>query len=219
MSRQQSSLSWRRLLSTLPGPLLAIAVVSLILSFLVNRLLETAHWGEHAQRVITQALRVEKLAIDMETGVRGFQISRDAEFLEPHDAAGGIRCEMAELKVLVSDNPNQTERVGQIQAAFDLWDGCSMEALQRVKSGQDGRGSPIHARAKALMDDLRREIGWFLEQEEALQTVRRQELVRMEEHLGLYRIALLALAGLSVAWYLFARLRFSSKPSAVVEST
>ena len=202
MVRPRSSFSPRVLLLTYLVPFLGIATLAVLLTVFVHRLRRTAEWVRHSQEVITQALRVEKLAVDMETGLRGFQISGDARFLEPYDEAGAvIDAEIDALKTLTSDNTLQLERVAHIGEAFVHWTRFAGQVLQRAKSSEDVNGLELNTRGKAFMDDFRLAIGWFIEQEDALQELRRADLSRLRQSAAFCRISMLVIAGLGLAAY------------------
>ena len=203
----------RLLILTGVGTLLALLVISLLLTFFVHRLRDTADWVRHTQEVVLQAFRVEKLALDMESGVRGFQISRDVQFLEHYNEADAvIRAEIAKLQELVKDNPHQSERGIHIQQAFAHWSQFAAEVLQRTKAGQAVNDVAMNTRGKGLMDDIRQEIGWFLEQEDLLDDLRRRDLLQLKRNAALCRTGLLLIAALGLAWMLIVWLRPRFRP-------
>ena len=205
MGLRPSNLSPRVLLLSLLIPLVSILVVLLLFSVFVHRARQASGLLLHTHQVISQALRVEKLALDMETGVRGFQISRDPTFLEPYDSAGPlIRCQIEELKVLVEDNPAQVERVVHIETAFEHWARFADEVIQLTKVGKNVTSMVINNRGKALMDDLRLELGWFREQEDVLQEIRRQEWLALRQVLSRFRTVLLAIASIGIGLFVWA---------------
>jgi CHASE3 domain sensor protein len=48
---------------------------------------ESASLATHSRQELNRADRLEKLVIDLETGQRGFVITRDERFLQPWEAA------------------------------------------------------------------------------------------------------------------------------------
>ncbi len=88
----------------------------------ITALTETADWVSHTHQVISKAHRIEKLLVDMETGQRGFLITGTEQFLEPYDeGVKAYETTMADLKLLVSDNPAQVERLNQIETLVAKW--------------------------------------------------------------------------------------------------
>ncbi|HKJ37310.1 MAG TPA: CHASE3 domain-containing protein, partial [Anaerolineales bacterium] len=77
---------------------------------------------EHDQPVLSNAALLEKLTVDMETGLRGFVITGKDEFLEPYFSGNEAFDQLLEEeKVLVSDNPPQVARLDEILRLHDEW--------------------------------------------------------------------------------------------------
>lgn len=77
---------------------------------------------EHDLEVLQNAQKLQKLVVDAETGQRGFLITGDESFLEPYkQGIQGFNSLIRIEKELVSDNPNQVEKLKKIQALFDEW--------------------------------------------------------------------------------------------------
>ena len=71
---------------------------------------------------IQTAIRIETSAIDMETGFRGFLLSGKTEFLAPYENGRRRFDELiSQLKVTVSDNPNQVEILEKADAIISTW--------------------------------------------------------------------------------------------------
>src|SRR6476646_1289382 len=74
--------------------LLAAAIVALffVIQFFVTvgslrSVRDKTNTSEHAQAAVVAATRIEKLVLDLETGMRGYVITRDPRFLQPWRAA------------------------------------------------------------------------------------------------------------------------------------
>ena len=77
---------------------------------------------EHDQPVLSNALELAKLLVDMETGERGFLITGKEEFLEPfHAGIKKFNVLLAVEKKLVSDNPPQVALLEKIGQLHDEW--------------------------------------------------------------------------------------------------
>src|SRR6185295_9661386 len=71
----------------------------------------------HSEQVIASANRAEKQLLDLETGARGYALTRDARFLAPWRTAQSTLPRQTEgLAALVADNPAQAALVQQIAA-------------------------------------------------------------------------------------------------------
>src|SRR4051812_39069812 len=72
------------------GPVVVLLVAVLVLLGLIFFLLHSAREVERLDQRLSDVVSLEKLAVDMETGVRGFAISGDERFLEPWKAAQSL---------------------------------------------------------------------------------------------------------------------------------
>lgn len=85
-------------------------------------LVAAMNWVEHTNKVLTANANIVAHAVDMETGMRGFLISGDEEFLEPYTRGREALFEEIEsLKETVSDNPPQVERLQTAENQMTEW--------------------------------------------------------------------------------------------------
>jgi two-component system sensor histidine kinase/response regulator len=136
---------------------------------------------QRAEQAVISATRLEKLVLDLETGTRGYVITRNKEFLAPYDAAR--RLLPSQSRMLLSVAP------GPWAAKVDrLWRSYLAEyAIPLVrKAGQ----SPAAARAtvasgegKRRVDRIRGLIDPFVRRQSALAAQAEQQ-VEKAEHSG-----------------------------------
>ena len=123
-------------------PLLLMTLVAILLYLSSNRQSETAKWVEHTHQVISQGHKLLRLLVDMETGERGYLITGNEVFLEPFNEAKKVwSSEIQSLTILVSDNPEQVERLIEIDTLQKQW---LVEAAEKE----------INARRKVTISDL-----------------------------------------------------------------
>ncbi|SOD28207.1 Signal transduction histidine kinase [Variovorax sp. YR752] len=142
----------------------AVVFVGLIL-FLLN----TIGWVEHTDRVTRAASELQRRTIDMETGVRGFLITGERSFLEPYQSAlTRLKGDTVGLRNLVSDNPQQVERIDRLATLQTAW----LEFANGMIAARDASSGTQTAMRlgdeKRLMDDMRAEFTAFMETEQAL---------------------------------------------------
>ncbi|GAB4565431.1 MAG: hypothetical protein Tsb0020_16330 [Haliangiales bacterium] len=81
-----------------------------------------SHWVDHTYVAIIDGDLLVKLVVDMETGIRGYVITGKEEFLEPfHAAREEYRSHMAHLQAHVSDNPEQVNRLRNVDRRTSEW--------------------------------------------------------------------------------------------------
>jgi signal transduction histidine kinase len=138
----------------------ACVVVTLVVGLLFVLLLHTVAAQRdavglslHSRNVLTSADQVERLVIDLETGVRGYLLTGEESFLEPWTAArGAIRPELANLQRLAVV-PEQHARSVQLAAAIDSYiDDYSVPLVEA------GRGGEAAARSVATTDEGKRRV-------------------------------------------------------------
>ena len=106
---------------TVVAVLVVIAAVFILVS--LNSLTDKFSFlVAHDQPVLSNAARLERLMIDMETGLRGYLVGGKETFLEPYYAGTkAFDSLIAVQKKLVSDNPPQVERLHQIETLKNEW--------------------------------------------------------------------------------------------------
>jgi signal transduction histidine kinase len=78
--------------------------------------------ARHAQQAIASANRLETLALDLETGLRGFIITNKRSSLKPwNQARARYPRQMRELLRLAADNPAQERRARQVRRSIDVY--------------------------------------------------------------------------------------------------
>ena len=78
----------RTLRQVLVLPIVACLLLAAVLVWQITGSNRTVRRINEADQAISLAIRVEKLVIDEETGVRGYQITGDKRFLDPYEQAG-----------------------------------------------------------------------------------------------------------------------------------
>jgi len=103
-------------------PVVLMVLVSSVVYFSTQKLVDTASWVQHTQKAITKGHLLEKLILDMETGERGFLITGKEAFLEPFvKSEKQWAVEVSATKELVSDNPSQVKRLEKIDEQAQQW--------------------------------------------------------------------------------------------------
>ena len=155
--------------------LVAIAVTAAGLTLAERR---AASWVLHGREVARLARNALTLAVDQETGLRGYLLTRDPVSLAPDVAARArLAPTLDSLVAATADNPTQQARARAIRDALTRWDRAYRTPLV---AGADARvptpsGVSVATRAqqgKPLFDAFRAQVATFLEAEEALYRAR-----------------------------------------------
>jgi signal transduction histidine kinase len=93
-----------------------LALVFAVLFLAITGLRHRSNEAQHSQEVIATANQLQTLVIDLETGVRGFALTKDRVYLRPWSRAQQMYPgEMQKLLALTADNPRQHARAMGIQ--------------------------------------------------------------------------------------------------------
>jgi PAS domain S-box-containing protein len=177
-----------------PLGIAAILAVTLILE--VRSFVNRADWVQRTDQVITVAERIYRLRIDQESGLRGYLMTKDDRFLEPYrKGRDGARTLEAQIRQLLSDNPEQLERNEKAMQAYQEWKSFADEAIAMAKVGQDVSDPKLQLRGKALMDQYRDARREFIEREVELRDQREASSRRTLRFVNVSVIALCLLIG------------------------
>ena len=171
-------------------PMVAMAIITIVVYFSVNGMREASGWVDHTYRVIAEGKALTSAMIDQETGLRGFMVAGKDEFLEPYVAGQqNFTQTITALKKTVSDNPPQVRRLEGIEEQAKAWRDNWAEvniALRRQVDREASSPAPSVTMAdvvneigkgggKQYMDALRASIDEFVDIERALIVVRTEE--------------------------------------------
>ena len=99
-----------------------MVVVAVVVFLNVNKLIDNSYWVKHTYEVISDGDRLLSYMVDQETGMRGFAVSGDDEFLAPYKSGQeNFDVLIEEMKVTVNDNPTQVARLKTIQKNATEW--------------------------------------------------------------------------------------------------
>ncbi|MCP5366630.1 MAG: CHASE3 domain-containing protein [Hyphomicrobiales bacterium] len=139
-------------------------------------IIETGRWVEHTREVLNKGDDIVLSAVNMETGYRGYLLAGKEEFLEPYDAGRKKLYEgIADLKKTVSDNPEQVERLHQVEQTMQQWQKLVAEpaiALRRsigdAKSMNDIAALVKSGGSRVYFDQFQNQINTFVDRERKL---------------------------------------------------
>jgi signal transduction histidine kinase len=185
---------------------LLIGAVFILLVFAIREQRDSARRAIRAQQAISAGNKLEKLAIDLETGVRGYVASGGKpSLLEPYTAARqAYPAQARELDGLVRDNPSADSDAREIRGAID--DYVNLYSIPMISLARDridvARSVIVNGTGPTRVDAIRRQFQQLFNSERALADKRtRQATTRANDAvwigigglvLGLSAVALLA---------------------------
>jgi signal transduction histidine kinase len=174
------------LLAVIVGAAFAVLLVS------VADLRATGERARHSEQVLAAANQLERLVIDLETGLRGFVIAGQERFLAPWQAARAVLPQQARtLEVLVAGDPAQQARAQRITQAATAYLRDYSEPLVNVV-----RRDPAAARTVvATQEGTRRVDAIRVEFDQLTATERDLAATREDRSAAAARQAIVAAAG------------------------
>jgi signal transduction histidine kinase/CHASE3 domain sensor protein len=144
-----------------------------VLLLTIGDMRHAARMARHSEQVIAAANRAEKQLLDLETGARGYALTRDARFLAPWRSARTTLPRQTEaLATLVADNAAQEALVQQIAAGTRGYlDEYSTPLVDAVRAR---RPRPSPTEGKRRIDALRAQFARLDATEQRLADQRRE---------------------------------------------
>ncbi len=173
---------FRRILSrNVALPLGMSVVTAIVFVGIIAYLINVLNRVEHSERVIGSTQETSKLVAEMETGMRGYLLAGDEAFLSPYLLAlQRVQNGLLGVAEMVSDNPQQVERVKRIQAAQTQWKDYAAEMIERRRRNDPAYIDAVRSgRGKILTDEIRRTYDEFLDVERRLLRERNEEARRV----------------------------------------
>jgi PAS domain S-box-containing protein len=162
---------------------LALLGVAATFGVLDNARTRTERSAFHSREVSRLARQALTLAIDRETGIRGYLLTGDRRSLDPETAARDrLPRKLDSLVAMTVDNPMQHRRALMAREAVERWQrefaepAIAQADRQTGRSGLEGDGLA----GKEAFDNVRSSFTSFLEAEDALYTkrIRREDTLR-----------------------------------------
>jgi PAS domain S-box-containing protein len=196
----------RILQRTLLLPVAALLVLAAVLGALIQNTTSVMDRVEHSDQVIAKTTEIQKLVVDQETGLRGYQATRDRLFMQPYNAAvAPLTQDFSDLEVLINDKstaPGQAERFYTMKARYQLWLTSFAEPMQAIlDAGGSGSDVALNQHGKDMMDSVREMSDAIVN---TAQGRREERLQRLRSSIRLSLLAVMALAilvGLAIGFY------------------
>jgi signal transduction histidine kinase len=174
-----------------------VAVAFVVALVAISSLDRSTSRESHSKDVVAATLEVQNLVVDSETGVRGYVISRNPQFLQPwRDARRSWPAAIARLERLVAGNAGEEGRVQTVDGLVAAYQrDYAIPVIQLAKNSPFAALGPLAtAEAKTRVDAIRAQLGRVI-QFESQRSRARAETVR-----GLSQAAnIAAIVGLSVS--------------------
>ena len=195
-------------------PVIALLITAAALYWQIRDSNKTVRLIQDADTRIAQAAQVAKLIVDQESGVRGYEATRDERFLADFNhAENSIQSELDNLSSLAQSDSAQRYSVEDLRNEYQNWhDAFALPIIATVRAGGHANDVNLNLYGKTLMDRVREDIQSVTRSAEAS---RSQRIVRWHGQVVNLIEALIAIAlGMGVLIGLFTRSRLHAVSSA-----
>ena len=137
---------------------LLLALIGVVSYRSISQLSNTSYSVAHTHQVLEHIETLIGLMKDAETGQRGYVITGDENFLEPHVAAlPKIDQTLDQLKALTSDNPAQQDRIARMRPLIDakIFELKRTIEMRRTNQIELVTNTVKEGKGKRLMDEVR----------------------------------------------------------------
>lgn len=143
-----------------------LIVFNIVVYKSISTMETTSHWVDHTEEVISLTNGLVNSMVNQETGIRGYAITGENEYLEPYlSGKEDFQTFFNAAKLLTSDNPSQQVRYDDVAKQSKLWGEYAESIISLRKNIRSGE--QINTQLKELinsgigkqqMDNIRLEL-------------------------------------------------------------
>ncbi len=168
-----------------------IAVVGL-LAFLTLKVISLQAWVTHTQQVKDRLAILFDTVQEAESGTRAFFLGHNDALLASYKAASTeVPKQLKELEELVSDNPEQVQRVAKLRSDIETRMALLTVGVENIKAGRETTYGVVRGSGVTSMATVRATVNEMKAAEDALLLPRRQNVTRLATGIQLFAYSLL----------------------------
>lgn len=199
-------------------PVVLLLGTGALFTWAAARVLDHAKLVTLSDEIIEHATSTLRLAVDMETGVRGYQVTGSREFLQPYEAARpAIRDQFNALDTLVAV-PLQREQLRALESAHAAWAALAERVIAGRARGETLQDAATNRQGKALFDAFRAAVARFVATEQQLRRGRTAQFEASNRKTLAGGLVCLVAVGAVLGWYTQRQLRAVAAMFAASES-
>ncbi|WP_299672660.1 CHASE3 domain-containing protein [uncultured Roseobacter sp.] len=176
-----------KVLLTAAIPLALMLIIGAVALINLNRMDRTQGWVDHTQNVLQSTTEIVMSALNMETGLRGYLLAGQEQFLDPYyGGRDDAFASLAELRQTVSDNSPQVARLQDAEDILRDWQTLVAEpnielrrAIGDAPTMNDMSAEVRKGEGKVYFDRFRGLIATFIAREETLLAERQETFSRL----------------------------------------
>jgi PAS domain S-box-containing protein len=194
-------------------PVVALLVLAVCLYIEIESNARTTTALIQADSRISRATLVNRLVVDEETGLRGYQTTGDGRFLEPYNRANQTMPAQIDLLAGMPDTTQaESAQIKDLRESLDTWHtGFADPVIAVVRNGGQADDIDLNLHGKQLMDDIRTDLNEVIDEAQAQRQalIDRRQQGRRELLFGLFAGALAF--GIGIGLFARNRLRAVSR--------
>jgi PAS domain S-box-containing protein len=161
---------------------------------------------EQSDQRIALATLIEKLVVDEETGLRGYQVTSDARFLAPyHDAEVPMQRAIADLEATAE--PEQKKTLQQFNEEHQTWhQGFAEPIIATIAAGGQASNDDINLTGRSRMERMRSLLQGIVKSSEQIRRERAAQWHQQSGHVLTILVALALAVGILIALFIRDRL-------------
>ena len=197
-------------------PVIACLVLAGVLFWQIYKSDVTVGLIERSDVRIALATRIEKLVVDEETGLRGYQVTSDTRFLQPYiDAEAPMQQAIAGLQAIAT--PEEEDTLNRFIAEHSLWQQTFAEQIiATIAAGGQANDDDLNLTGRARMDSVRSLLDQIVVSDDQLSGDRVTRWRRQTSNMFTALIVLAITVGLIIG--LFTRNRLEKVSSAFLRA-
>ncbi len=183
-------------------PIFAVLVGAAAVYWEIHHSNQTVEEIQVADASIAQTLFVERLIVDQETGLRGYQTTGNDAFLAPyHDAEKQLSAALDTLHDGV--DPAQAALVDEIDTMHSAWEqGFAVPLIATIRAGGKTDDTDLNLQGRVQMDSMRHKLADLTRAGEQNRSARIQRYQRQVRGLALALILFAVILGLVIGLYI-----------------
>jgi PAS domain S-box-containing protein len=141
-------------------PVIALLLTAIALYLQIQGANQTVRLIQESDARIAQVSRIEKLILNEESGLRGYENTSDLRFLQPYlDASPGLQSEFDKMEALPGLDATEKHYIDDLVNKHQLWqDAFALPVIATIEAGGQARDVDLNLRGKSMMDDIRQDI-------------------------------------------------------------
>ena len=195
-------------------PVIALLLTAVALYVQIQGANSTVRLIQESDARITQVSHIEKLILNEESGLRGYENTSDARFLQPYlEASPQLKTEFDKMEALPGLDSVEKRYIDDLIDKHQLWlDAFALPVMATIEAGGQARDVDLNLRGKTMMDNIRQDIADTTHNAEQRRAARINLWQRQVRHMEWLLLVLALCVGIFIG--LFTRNRLHAVSSA-----